>query len=67
MLPCITQVSMSYPLVTPLLTATCSTFLPDRSRLLLVVSTMHRDGRSIVTRSIQPFKALARRMVEAPE
>ena len=33
--------------------------------LLSVVSMMRRDGRAIATRSIQPFKALARRMEEA--
>ena len=49
----------------PLLTATCSIFPPGRSPLLLAVSMTRRDGRAIVTRSIQRFKASAPRMVEA--
>ena len=51
----------------PLLTATCSTFPPGRSPSLSAVSMTRLGGRSIVTRSIQRFKALARRIVEAQE
>ena len=57
---CTTQVSMSCRLAMPQLTATYSTFPLGRSHLLLAASMMQRDGRSIVTRSIQRFKALAR-------
>ena len=49
----------------PLLMATCSSFPPGLSPLLLAVSMTRRGGRAIVTRSIQRFKALARRMEEA--
>src|SRR4029077_13326379 len=53
--------------VTPLLTATCSSFPPDPSPSLSAVSMSRLGGRSIVTRLTQRFKALARRIVEAPE
>ena len=56
---------MSCPLVMPPLMATCSTFPPGPSPLLSAVSMTLRDGRATVTRSIQHFNALARRMEEA--